>query len=148
MKAFWGTTKKCENKNLIFSLRPGLGREGLKTNESWMKKPCFLILMYASIIWQLRQIAVICMRLNTSWTLNSVVNTEVVKAVSWRRRNQKPMKHLWHRFFRKNSEWLKDDKYFCKKAPSHIFDRMPLPLVFSKKTALKKTKTLQDNAWD
>ena len=31
-KTFWGTTKKCENNNLIqfFSLRPGLGREGLK----------------------------------------------------------------------------------------------------------------------
>ena len=28
---FGGTTKKCENKNLskFFSLRPGLGREGL-----------------------------------------------------------------------------------------------------------------------
>ena len=28
-KTFRGTTKKCENKDLIFSLRPGLGREGL-----------------------------------------------------------------------------------------------------------------------
>ena len=39
MKAFkalikpWGTTKKCENKNLIFSLRPGLGREELMSNR-------------------------------------------------------------------------------------------------------------------
>ena len=29
-KTFWGTTNTCENKNLSFSLRPGLGREGLK----------------------------------------------------------------------------------------------------------------------
>ena len=37
-KTFWGTTKKCENKNfsLIFSHRPGLGREELahETHET------------------------------------------------------------------------------------------------------------------
>ena len=31
-ETFWGTTKKCENKNFtdFFSLRPGLGQKGLK----------------------------------------------------------------------------------------------------------------------
>ena len=35
-KTFWGTIKKCENTkflNFIFSLRPGLGREGLSSFE-------------------------------------------------------------------------------------------------------------------
>ena len=33
-KTFWGTTKRCENKNLswFFSLLPGLGRKGLSTS--------------------------------------------------------------------------------------------------------------------
>ena len=34
-KTFRGTTMKCENKiNLIFSLRPGLGREALKISQN------------------------------------------------------------------------------------------------------------------
>ena len=38
-KTFRSTTKKCENENLIFSLRPGLGREGLTKLRFIMMKP-------------------------------------------------------------------------------------------------------------